>query len=66
MIKIFLVLYDGFADSIFLGLLDAEQYMQLFPEEQRERFDIVKLSEQVSDSIFSMISDKITYEKPKL
>ena len=66
MIKIFLVLYDGFPDSIFLGLLDAEQYMQLFPEEQRERFDIIELSEQVSDSILSMISDKITYEKPKL
>lgn len=66
MIKIFLVLYDGFADSIFLGLLDAEQYIQLFAEEQRERFDIVKLSEQVSDSIFSMISDKITYKKPRL
>ncbi len=66
MIKIFLVLYDGYADSIFIGLLDAEQYIQLFAEEQRERFDIVRLSSQVSESIFSMISDKITYEKPVL
>lgn len=53
----FLITYENKIDSIFFDKMDAGQYIQFFPEDQRSRFDVIELDEYRSSVIASIAVD---------